>query len=470
MRAFFANGADKMHIPWAVEGLPTLLHLSLFLFFGGLAIFLFNVDQEVFTGVVWWIGLFSVVYVSITLLPLIRQDSPYNAPVSTPAWFLYASIQYLTFKVLAFIADGCGFWSYWARCIALRNSYRGWMLGGVEKKAEDMTSEQSSKIDGRILGWTISALGDDDSLERFFEAIPGFFNSKLVKHLERDFPETHLRTFWSALDEFMGHTLSSNFVTESVKSRRDIICRDIMSMIPCPYYYMHDNLRSHFDQAPVLIDRLQAMARWCTHKNAYVADFARARVASNLASMQGRDDDWIRLASDVCGLAADDLRDDIAHARENLLLATLINVSRRTNRRTNDWKIGHVSALTEFDIRKTLPGLQHDFCTLWNEIVLEARKQGPFPVPVLILFEIRHLYNSLHQEFPTPFLLGSWNLPSSHPLCDIAGHRPDPTSPNSRIVSILERPGDSPDSLPHHTTSGSSTVSRSHHCRTPFVN
>jgi hypothetical protein len=101
MRAFFANGVDKMHIPWAVEGLPTLLHLSLFLFFGGLVIFLFNVDQEVFTCVVWWIGLFSMVYGLITLLPLIRQDSPYYAPLSIPAWFLYASIQYVTFKVLA---------------------------------------------------------------------------------------------------------------------------------------------------------------------------------------------------------------------------------------------------------------------------------------------------------------------------------------------------------------------------------
>ncbi|KAN0116055.1 hypothetical protein V8E52_006361, partial [Russula decolorans] len=41
MRAFFADGLDNMHVPWAVEGLPTLLHLSLFLFFGGLVIFLF---------------------------------------------------------------------------------------------------------------------------------------------------------------------------------------------------------------------------------------------------------------------------------------------------------------------------------------------------------------------------------------------------------------------------------------------
>jgi hypothetical protein len=62
MRAFFANGVDKMHVPWAVEGLPALLHLSLFMFFGGLGIFLFNVDQEVFTCVVSWVGLFSTVY------------------------------------------------------------------------------------------------------------------------------------------------------------------------------------------------------------------------------------------------------------------------------------------------------------------------------------------------------------------------------------------------------------------------
>ena len=100
MRAFFAEGADNMHIPWAVEGLPTLLHLSLFLFFGGVSIFLFDVDREVFGYVVWWIGLFCLVYGVITVLPLIRQDSPYNSPLSTPAWFLHAAMSYVTIKIL----------------------------------------------------------------------------------------------------------------------------------------------------------------------------------------------------------------------------------------------------------------------------------------------------------------------------------------------------------------------------------
>jgi hypothetical protein len=85
--------------------------------------------------VVWWIGLFSVVYGLITLLPLIRQDSPYYAPLSIPAWFLYAGIRYVTFKVLVSSTSRYDSYETWRRCCDLRDRYRCWMLGGVEKKA-----------------------------------------------------------------------------------------------------------------------------------------------------------------------------------------------------------------------------------------------------------------------------------------------------------------------------------------------
>jgi hypothetical protein len=51
----------------------------------------------------------------------------------------------------------------------------------VEKAAEETPSELSSDIDVRIFDWTvnINALGDDDSLENFFEALPNF-NAKLA--------------------------------------------------------------------------------------------------------------------------------------------------------------------------------------------------------------------------------------------------------------------------------------------------
>jgi hypothetical protein len=472
MREFFANGVDKMHVPWAVEGLPTLLHLSLFLFFGGLVIFLLHIDHKVFTYLVWWIGIFSMLYGLITLLPLIRQDSPYYAPLSIPAWFLYASIPYVAFKVLAFITSGSyGSYQTWERCDDLRDRYRGWMLGGVEKKAEETAQEQSSEIDVRILGWTISVLGDDDSLEKFFEAIPGWFNSKLVKHLQRDFPATLLKTFWIALDGFLGRTLSSNSVTESVKSRRIIICRDIMSVIPCLNIYLHDNLYSHFDQAPISIEGLQAMARWFAHLSGDVSEAARIRAAKSLARMQERDGRWIALASDVYGLPKRDLQLHVDLGGDNVLLATLIHVSRRA---IHSRELSLVGALTQFGIHRTLPGLQHDFCALWNEMVQEAKNREHDIVPVQILRSICHVYIALHQNTYASWIAFSafisnfppirWE-PSSYPLCNIASHRPESTArlnfPAGSIPAAnpaQPRPGDSPDALSFSPSHGGSTV------------
>ncbi len=445
MRAFFADGVEKMHVPWAVEGLPTLLHLSLFLFFFGLVIFLFNTNHEVFISVVWWIGFFSIAYVLLTLLPLIRHDSPYCGPLSTPAWILYASMKYVTVKVFDFMAlHKSSRLEAEIRYSSSIHRYRGWMLGGVEKAAEERALERSSEIDAHILDWTLSALGDDDSLEDFFEAVPGFFNSKLVKYLERNLPETLLNKFWDAMDGFMGHTLSSNLVVESVKSRRIDICGDIMSMIPCTKRFMHNNLRFPFDQAPVSIERVQAMARWFAHVSSDVCRIVRFTVAKNLARIQERDDRWIALASNVYGLSEHDLRNDVALGGDNVLLATLINLSRRS---VHSDQLDLIRSLSsQFDIHNTLPGLQHDFCTLWNEIVQEAKNSEPDPTPAIILDLIRHHFIALHQGtdgVPIAFSSGTVD-PSSYPSCNIPSHRPGLTTgvpvPDSRAVLRSTQP------------------------------
>ncbi|KAH9989165.1 hypothetical protein BJV77DRAFT_1172701, partial [Russula vinacea] len=153
MRAFFAEGVDKMHIPWAVEVLPTLLHLSVFLFFGGLAIFLFNVHHAVFGSVIWWIGLFLIVYGLITVMPILRHNSPYHAPLSQLAWFLYAGMSYVVLKVLASASRRSGAFVSWLRFSSRKGRYYGWMLGGVKKAAAEAVEERSSEVDIRIFDW-----------------------------------------------------------------------------------------------------------------------------------------------------------------------------------------------------------------------------------------------------------------------------------------------------------------------------
>ncbi|KAH9009469.1 hypothetical protein EDB85DRAFT_1881565, partial [Lactarius pseudohatsudake] len=92
IRAFFAEGVDRFLLPWAVEALPTLLHVSLFLFFAGISVFLWNVDLTIFKAVVSWIGICTVLYGFITFFPVFRHDSPYNTPLSLPAWHIVAAI------------------------------------------------------------------------------------------------------------------------------------------------------------------------------------------------------------------------------------------------------------------------------------------------------------------------------------------------------------------------------------------
>ena len=477
MRAFFAEGVDNMH--WAVEGLPTLLHLSLFLFFGGLAIFLFDVDREVFGYVVWWIGLFCLVYGMITVLPLIRQDSPYNSPFSTAAWFLHAPIAYVTIKILTFFAwifclcfilfyfcfrvfclcflslfsldrfdDPITGTIRWIRIslIDLGEYYRRRMLGGVEKAIEEVVSKRLSAIDVRILDWTITTLGDDDSLKTFFETIPGFFNSKLVQHLEGGLPEELRSKYKDAIKGFLDRTWTSNSINNSEKTRRFVISINAMNSINDSYVpsILCDALYKYWDQVPHTLEMGQNLARWCTSDSAAYTHIIIARI---LAIVPERDDRWVTLAARVSDLSEQELWENIGLGDDSLLLAILIHVTRRWGSSGTSYYWNVLEVLSKLDIRNTLPGLQHDFCALWNETIQEARKQGIYSTPGHILRIIRHPHIALHQG--TDAALTAFAV-SSLPLCNLASHRPDSIAqipvPNSGQVPLPTQPASPPES------------------------
>jgi hypothetical protein len=63
IRALFAEGVDNLQLPWAVEALPALLHIPLFLFFVHLLVFLFNTHHNVLSAAAWWIALVTAAYI-----------------------------------------------------------------------------------------------------------------------------------------------------------------------------------------------------------------------------------------------------------------------------------------------------------------------------------------------------------------------------------------------------------------------
>jgi hypothetical protein len=76
------------------------LHLSLFLLFAALAVFLWNVDLTIFKLVLSWVGLCVALYGCITFIPVFHHDSPYHTSLSLPAWNFAPGIRFLTFRAL----------------------------------------------------------------------------------------------------------------------------------------------------------------------------------------------------------------------------------------------------------------------------------------------------------------------------------------------------------------------------------
>ncbi len=94
-RAFLADGIRKSYFPRVIETLPVPAHLSLFIFFVGLLIYLFNINHTVFAVVMCLMALFSATYGAITVMPIFWLDCPYYSPLSQLARSCYTRISYL---------------------------------------------------------------------------------------------------------------------------------------------------------------------------------------------------------------------------------------------------------------------------------------------------------------------------------------------------------------------------------------
>ncbi len=153
VRALFSDSVGGFPVVWAVEGLRIMIHLSLFLFFAGLLIFLFNINHSVFKAVMWWTGLLTIAYICITIFPIFRPNSSCYGPLSPTIWFLYTGILYAVFKVLSSMVGADH------RFHNLKTRYQNRLSDGIGKTAEKIASELAPKIDGCVLTKNIFPTG-----------------------------------------------------------------------------------------------------------------------------------------------------------------------------------------------------------------------------------------------------------------------------------------------------------------------
>ena len=442
IRTFFSEGIDKFLLPWAVEALPTMLHLSLFLFFAGLAVFLWNVNLTIFKLVLSWIGLCISLYGCITFIPVFCHDSPYHTPLSLPVWHLITGIPFLTFRVLETISLSSDWFSYetYERFERLAERYGHLLVQGMQKTAEESALRSSSEIDARAFMWTFDCLDEDHELERFFSGLPGFRSSKVVEDplpwLTSDQEGKLLNAVIGLLDR-----TSSDLLPEPVKVRRNVICAKAIGPVNNPLAMLRVLRRivSEDQYGPVQTSEIARLVKGWDNGKDEETTIIRAIASSVIVRAQRRDDLWYAMASDEMGVSESILRNHATHGN-NLSLSILVHVIRQQFSHVLDqhwpwsefWKV--LKTTSEFDVRNTSPELQHEFCALWNEVV----RFEDWKIRRYILRPIHNTYLMLHPHTDST----QTQIPvftnddddaallqlSMYPLCSTPGHHPDSMS------------------------------------------
>ena len=467
-RAFYAEGVESFFLPWVFEALPAMLHLSVFLFFAGLVVFLWNFDPTIAKLILSWVGGCGVLYGYITFIPIFRHDSPYHTPLSLLAWDIVTGIPFLICRVFDWMSPALGIGAFCCLCCpciffpcacfvgfcggmvgvdegrlkSWLGRYRKLFVRGMLKTAEESSLNLPSKLGQHAFMWTFDSLHEDKKLERFFYSIPGFYRSDAVKFSLYSLAEAQMENLLSGLIGFLDRTYSSVSLPEPDKNRRAMICTRALDPTKFPDEYKDILFRilSEDQYGPVYSAEIARFVRnWYNGRD---VGLMKATVSAVLARAQRRDDHWFTIASEELRLSEPVLRGYDTNG-DSLSLAVFIHVTRQhfvyfpgtgaasSWPRHKFWKV--LVAASKFDVGNTSPELQHEFCGLWNRIVRKAHNNNvwDYQLAELILKPIRHVYLALHRGTdcaPTRFSPSTRDharvllKPTSYPLCSVPGH------------------------------------------------
>jgi hypothetical protein len=441
IRAFFFEGVEKLLLPWVVEALPTLLHVSLFLFFSGLVVFLCNVNLTIFKLVLSWVGVCTTVYGCVTVMPLFRHDSPYYTPLTSLVWPVVIGTPFVTFRVLRSFTGFLHLFRYTYRLRCLESTYHKMLLQGMQKTAEETAMKSPSDIDTRAFMGTFDSLDEDHELESFYAGLPGFRSSKVVDDPLPNLTKDETRRLFSTLIGLLDRTFSSDLLPESVKNRRAIICAKAVDPADIPYAYSWILNRLAFEPQYGQVQTAEivhVVRGWDNGKDEETPLLRRAIISCVVARAQRRDDRWFAIASDELSISGSVLRGYAAHG-DSLPLAILIHITRLQF--SHFWKAGAgfyftyvLEAASKFNARDASPELQGEFCALWNQIVRKAQNDNGtrfLSMTRRMLKPIRNVYIALHQNTDSAPTLFSATTddendvlydPFSYPVCNVAGH------------------------------------------------
>jgi hypothetical protein len=144
-----------------------MIHVSLYLFFAGL-----------------------LIYLVISFMAMIKPDSPYYTPITSIT--------------------------------------RSWK--DMQKMAEESVQRSSAEVDNFILNWLLKTSFKDSDLLRLFECIPDFYHSSLIDDRLPYLTSLDWGELLLALRKFLVYTWSPNISSYSDKMRR-LVCVRVVDAV-----------------------------------------------------------------------------------------------------------------------------------------------------------------------------------------------------------------------------------------------
>ena len=440
-RAFYAEGVENFLLPWVFEALPAMLHLSVFLFFAGLVVFLWNFDPTISKLILSWVAGCVILYGYITFIPTFRHDSPYNTPLSPLAWSIVTGVPFISLRVFEWVSyflnivlDIVSFIRWCLVCLLCPfilclfccfesvdvlfvdfgidlnrlaeagDRHRKLFFQGMQKTAEKAALGPQSGLSRRAFMWTFDSSHEDEELECFFSNLPGFRKSNDDEDFLDRLTGDQKENLWSGLVGFLDRTFSSDSLLEDDKNRRAKICADAIDPVVFPYIL--DSVISEDQCAPVQSAELaHFVERLHTSKNIGAPMLTQAIVSCVVATAQLHNGDWFAIASNELGVQESVLRN---YTAPDLSLAILIHVTCQQLHHFKDpsWPSDKFSkvlrATSKFKVHQASPELQNGFCSLWNQLVAKAQDDEDNDGPKIARFILRPVYKvyvDIHQRF-----------------------------------------------------------------------
>ncbi|KAJ7687427.1 hypothetical protein B0H17DRAFT_1070175 [Mycena rosella] len=168
--AYLHRGLRRFQMNTVVEAIPTLLHISLLLFFAGLVEFLRPINVAISNLMLGVLLLCGSLYLTVTLLPIFYSNCPYYTPLSGFWWRILRAVG-------AVGQRDCG--------EAAGPTFAS-MAEAREVDATEISQDRDER-DFEAMRWTLSTLPEDSELGPFLGMIPrlvgGFdYSAKILLH------------------------------------------------------------------------------------------------------------------------------------------------------------------------------------------------------------------------------------------------------------------------------------------------